>query len=256
MQLRVPQSKDELRTLTEAFNALSASLAKQEAYRQHMVADIAHDLRTPLAVLQGEIEGMQDDLIDVDDAALARLHHEVQLLTRLVNNLRTLATAEGATLILEKQPVTLAVFLKQVTASFGLQAADMNMQLILAPVSPSLTVLVDPVQLNRVMTNLLDNALRYAARDDRQGRVDVHVSQQDQTLCIHISDNGPGIKPEELEQVFERFYRGAQGAVSRKEGTGLGLTIARAIAEAHGGTLTARNKPQGGAEFLLCLPQE
>ena len=254
LQLRVPRSRDELRTLTEAFNTLVTGIEKQEAWRRNLVADIAHDLRTPLSILRSEVEGMQDGVITLDDAALGRLHAEVLTLSALVSGLRELSLAEGGGLPLKRQTILLAPFLEDFSESFQTRAAEVGVTLTLERISPKLTATFDPDQLERVLSNLLGNALRYAS----PGAVELGAEATLSGVRLSVRDHGPGL-PDDSERLFERFYQGdasrTRGAAGEK-GSGLGLSIARAIVQAHGGTLTAANHPAGGAVFSLVLPDK
>ena len=254
LQLRVPRSKDELRTLTEAFNSLVTGLEQQERWRRNFVADIAHDLRTPLSVLRSELEAMQDGVVTLDEAGLSRLHAEVLTLSKLVTSLRELSLAEGGALPLKLTTLPLAPFLERLCESFQSRAADAEVTLTLCKVSPTLTTTADPDQLARVLSNLIDNALRYAA----PGAAELGAERVSSGVRIWIRDHGPGV-PNDAERLFERFYQGdssrTRGAAGEK-GSGLGLSIARAILEAHGGTLTATTHPEGGAVFSLMLPAD
>lgn len=277
LRLRVPGARDELRELTEAFNNLVAGLERQEAWRRGMVADIAHDLRTPLAVLRSEIEAMQDGLATLDGAALTRLHGEVMMLSRLVNDLRTLSLAESGGLSLQPQPTEIAPLLQRVLESFTSRAAQAGVTLHLEPVPAGLSAELDPDRISQLLGNLLDNALRYAA----PGEVELGAAEEEEGVRVWLRDHGPGLPPETTEHVFERFYRGDSartrqppGADARADeggGSGLGLAIAQAIAVAHGGRLEAANcdrrrpkeAPVGkapgddqGALFTLHLPAD
>lgn len=255
LRLRVPGTRDELRELTEAFNGLVAGLERQEAWRRGMVADIAHDLRTPLAVLRSEIEAMQDGLAALDEAALARLHGEVMMLSRLVNDLRTLSLAESGGLSLQLQPTEIAPLLQHVLESFSSRAAQAGVTLRLEPVPAGLSAELDADRVTQLLGNLLDNALRYAA----PGPVELGAAAEEEGVRVWLRDHGPGLPPETTERVFERFYRGdpARTRSQTEEeggGSGLGLAIAQAIAVAHGGRLEAANC-ESGALFTLHLPQ-
>jgi two-component system, OmpR family, sensor histidine kinase BaeS len=249
LQLELPRSRDELRTLTEAFNGLVSGLERQETWRRNMVADIAHDLRTPLSVMRSELEGMQDGVVKVDPAGLERLHGEVMLLSRLVDDLRTLSIAESGGLPLKKQTVDVKSFMQRVYDSFHTKAADTGVELRLE--TKTFSAIFDPESMTRVLSNLLQNALRYAS----PGVVTLSATLENSNLEFSVRDTGPGLPKEALNQVFERFYRADSSRTNRREGSGLGLAIAKAIVEAHGGTIKAANSPEGGAIFNTSLPQ-
>ncbi len=247
VRVPVPEQKDELQTVSLAFNQLSENLERQEAWRQQVVSDIAHDLRNPLGVMQAELEAMQDGIRPRDDASLERLLNEVSLISRMVGDLRTLSTAETGTLRLEKQTIQVQVWLEQILGSLETQAIEAGITLILAP-SPDITALFDPLQLERVIRNLLENTLEHSGAN----RVVVSSKLEENSLVISVADNGRGLL--HPDRVFERFYR--DDVARERTGIphhGLGLAIAKAIAEAHGGTLTAVNA--AGAVFVLKIPR-
>lgn len=256
IRLKLPSRTDELAGLTEAFNRLVAGLERQEAWRRNLTADIAHDLRTPLAVLRSEIEGMQDGVVATDEASLTRLHAEVMMLSRLVDDLRTLSLAEAGELSLHLTHTAIEPLLQRVVAAFARRAAQADVVLELSPIADNLSATLDEDRLTQVLGNLLDNALRYAA----PGRVELGAETVRRGIKIWVRDHGPGLSPETLARVFERFYRG-DAARTRKHpgdngdtgGSGLGLAIAKATIEALGGKLEATNHSAGGAVFTLYL---
>ncbi|WP_051304127.1 sensor histidine kinase [Calidithermus chliarophilus] len=250
LRLRVPRANDELQALTVAFNNLATGLERQEAWRRNLVADIAHDLRTPLAVLRSEIEAMQDGVVPLGGEGLGRLHAQVMLLSKLVDDLRTLSLAESGGLGLRLETLELEPFLRGVAEAFAPRAAQAGMEVRLQLLPSRLSARFDPAQITRVLGNLLENAMRYAA-----GPIELSAIPHEGGVKVQVRDHGPGLSPEALERVFERFYR-ADPSRTRAEGSGgsgLGLTIARAIVEAHGGRLEASNHPEGGAVFTLTL---
>ncbi|WP_161881158.1 sensor histidine kinase [Deinococcus alpinitundrae] len=252
VQLPVPRRLDEVRDLTLTFNTLTVGLARQEAWRRSLMADIAHDLRTPLAVLRSEIEAMQDGVNRADDAGLARLHGEVLLLARLVTDLRTLSLAESGAMDFHLVTLDAAELLRSVIVSFARQAGEVGVRLALDAPQP-VPVHADPDRLTQVLHNLIGNALRYAA----PGEVMLSSRQEGQWAVLQVRDHGPGFRPDDLSRAFERFFR-ADASRSRdpagQRSSGLGLAIARALTEAQGGQIEARNHPQGGAEFTVRLP--
>ena len=254
VRLPLPHSNDELRTVTAAFNTLAQGLERQEAWRRSLMADVAHDLRTPLAVLRAEIEAIQDGLNAPDEHSLARLHAEVLLLARLVDDLRTLSLAEGHALTLHPATLDAGETLRQLSALFSGRAQAAGSSLTLHLPKRQLTLRADPDRLMQILHNLLDNALRYAA----PATIELGAAESgNQATLLWVRDHGPGFSPDALSRAFERFYR-ADASRSRdpqgRAGSGLGLAIARALAEAQGGTLEAANHPEGGAIFTLRLP--
>jgi two-component system, OmpR family, sensor histidine kinase BaeS len=254
IRLKSSGRQDEISEVTDAFNALARNLEQQEAWRRALVADIAHDLRTPLSVMRSEIEAMQDGISQPDAPGLERLHGEVMLLSKLVGDLRTLSLAEGGGLNLKLERVTLEPFLQGLISRFAPRAQEKGVNISLASITTGLTAQLDETQFTRVINNLLENALRYAG----PGNVEISVMLEVSTISITVRDHGPGLKPEDLERIFERFYQ-ADASRTRDQagskGSGLGLAIARAIIEGHGGTIQASNHRQGGAVFTVTLPR-
>ena len=254
VRLLVPPRDDELRDLTLTFNSFVESLERQEAWRRALVADVAHDLRTPLAVMRAEIEAMQDGLSVPDEGSLSRLHGEVLLLARMVDDLRTLSLAEGGALSLHLAEVDLNDLLRGVAENYRTRAggagACLHLQLPAAP----LLIVADPDRLTQVLHNLLDNALAYAGGD-----IELGAARERREVALWVRDHGPGLSEEALSKAFERFYR-ADTARGRdpegRGGSGLGLSIARALVQAQGGQIEAGNHLGGGAAFTLRFPAE
>ena len=251
VRVKPPNSNDELRTVSEAFNGLIASLERQESWRRNMVADIAHDLRTPLAVMRSELEAMQDGIRTPDEAGLERLHSEVLLLSRLVDDLRTLTLAESGGMKLELRETALQPFLGAVLESFGPRASSAGIKLNLEVIPADLNARVDETQITRVLNNLLENALKHSGTN----QIALSANLESGFVAIRVRDYGKGLSNENLERAFERFYRGDASRTRGVDGSsGLGLAIARAIVEAHHGKLEAGNHPDGGAVFTILLP--
>ena len=246
------QGKDELATLGKTFNQMAASLEQAEKSRQTMTADIAHELRTPLAVQRANLEALQDGLYPLTMENLVPIMEQNQMLTRLVEELRTLAQTDYDTLALEKHPHNLAKLLEQIKENFKLQAARKNIKLTFSPPSSCPPVEVDARRMNQVINNLVQNAILHTPEG---GEIIISLDCLEKSLQISVRDTGPGISPEDLPHIFERFYRTDHSRAKDKGGSGLGLTIAKRLVEAHGGTLTAQNHPAGGAVFKLNLPR-
>jgi signal transduction histidine kinase len=258
--------KDELAVLARTFNRMADSLQQAEESRRALTADIAHELRTPLAVQRANLEAMQDGVFPLTSDNLAPVLEQNLLLTRLVNDLRTLALADAGQLTLERTSTDLSDLLKRVVERFQSQAVNRNVSLQLEPIieSHSLTLLVDPQRIEQILANLLSNALRHTPEG---GRIIVTIVPITGTFVetadlgynevqISVHDSGPGISAEAIPHVFERFYRADRSRSRSEGGSGLGLAIARQLAEAHGGGLTVANHPQGGAVFTLTLPNK
>jgi signal transduction histidine kinase len=238
----------EVRSLVRAFNDMGSRLYQLDEQRRNLMADVTHELRTPLTVVQGNLEGMLDGVYPADEATLRLLIDETKVISRLVEDLRTLALAESGALQLKKEPTDLAMLIRDVLTSLQTQveAANIVMTTDIAPDLPWLEI--DPERIHQVLTNLLVNALRYTRVG---GTVSVHYHQADAHALIVVQDSGAGIPAEELPYVFERFYKSSDSG-----GMGLGLAIAKHLVEAHGGTIIAESSPGKGTLMRVTLPME
>lgn len=242
---------DEVAELGRAFNQMAESLQRAQESRRAMTADIAHELRTPLAVQRANLEALQDGVYELTPANLEPILEQNRLLTRLVEDLRLLALADAGQLKMELTPTDLTSLLGQMVERFRAQVEAQQVSIQLQSPSKRPILMLDPMRFEQVLGNLLSNALRYTPPG---GEIQIQLTTSPSQVTVAIRDTGPGIPEEALPFIFERFYR-ADRARSRQEGgSGLGLAIARQIVEAHGGQLTAANHPEGGAVFTICLP--
>jgi signal transduction histidine kinase len=232
-----------------AFNAMAGQLEAQDEARRHLMADIAHELRTPLAVLQGKLEGLVDGVYPRDTGQLQGLLEDTRVLARLVEDLRTLSTSESGALALSKEPTDFVALANDVASSLKARAEESGVTLAVGadPTDATRPIDVDPVRMREVLMNLVANALRYTPRG---GRVTITVTDREKDVEITIADNGAGIAEADLPHIFDRFYKGAGSS-----GSGLGLTIARNLIEAHGGTIRARSERGAGTTMAVSLPR-
>ena len=242
---------DEISELGVAFNAMASNLQQSEQARRDMTADIAHELRTPLAVMRGNLEAMLDGVYPFDAEHLTPVLNQVNLLTRLVEDLRTLALAEAGQLPLAKRLVDLTALLQSVLTSFEAQAAaqQVTLRAELAPDLPA--VELDPDRMQQTIGILISNALRYTPP---QGSITVKAKTDRASVTIRIADTGSGITPEDLPHVFDRFYRADKSRARESGGSGLGLAIAKSLVEAHGGSITVQSEANTGSCFSVTLP--
>ncbi|WP_457637673.1 sensor histidine kinase [Oceanithermus sp.] len=240
---------DELAELARTFNEMAETLQEQEEQDRRRVADIAHELRTPLAILKGELEALADGMLEATPEQLERLVEEVDHLAMLVEDLRLLSLAESGGLKLQKEPTDLSELVRRTAETFAAAAAARGIELKL-DMEP-IILEVDPGRMRQVVVNLLDNAIRHAS-----SLVEVGCQRLGDRACITVRDDGPGIAAEDLPHVFDRFYRADPARNRGSGGSGLGLAIVQAIVQAHGGQVTAANHPGGGAVFTTCLPVE
>ncbi len=243
---------DELATLGHTFNQMADSLQQAEESRRAMTADIAHELRTPLAVQRANLEALQDGVYPLTTENLAPVIEQNHLLTHLVEDLRTLAMADAGQIELERVPTDFPALVDRVVERFQPQAAGGQVRLTtLPPTFAYKQIMADPVRLEQILTNLLSNALRYTPPG---GQVELSFDSTSTTMQLRVHDSGPGIPEESLPYIFGRFYRVDKSRSRAEGGSGLGLAIARQLARAHGGDLTVANHPAGGAVFTLILP--
>jgi len=246
------QGSDELATLGHTFNQMADSLQQAEEARRAMTADIAHELRTPLAVQRANLEALQDGVYPLTVENLVPVIDQNHLLTHLVEDLRTLAMADAGQIELERTPTDLIALLGRLVERFQPQAVTQKVDIVLIPPTTLLPeVLLDPIRIEQILTNLFSNALRYTPAG---GQVELTIDKTPTTVLVHMHDSGPGIPPEALPYIFGRFFRVDKSRTRLEGGSGLGLAIARQLARAHGGDLTVANHPPGGAVFTLMLP--
>lgn len=232
------RSRDELGEVGHTFNLMAENLANAEMQRQHLVADIAHELRTPLAAIQGTLEGMQDGILPLDEEQVAALHTETILLNRLVGDLRLLSLAEAGQLKLEQQAVSPAEWVQGVAERMKSQASLKRIH-IETDIQPDLPdVWIDSDRITQVLNNLIGNALRYTPEN---GTIRVALTGSPQFIQIAVSDTGPGIESDALSFIFDRFYRADKSRTRSSGGSGLGLAIVKQLVEAHGGKVSAES---------------
>jgi two-component system, OmpR family, sensor histidine kinase BaeS len=236
----------EIRGMAQAFNIMTARLEVNEEQRKHLLSDIAHELRTPLAVVQGTIEGMIDDVYPKDTAHLAPLLDQTQMIARLLNDLQTVATAEAGVLGLHRTPTSLGDLVNDTATSFA-PAASRKEVTLTTDVIDRVELEIDPVRIRQVLDNLLTNALRYT---DAGGSIVIGFRKAGSEAEITVRDSGRGMPPEEAARMFERFVKSADSG-----GSGLGLAIAKSLVEAHGGTISAQSAPGEGTTVTIRLPQ-
>jgi signal transduction histidine kinase len=252
---RVPKrSSDELGELSLSFNQMAGSLERAEHLRREMTSDVAHELRTPLAVMRARLEGILDGIYPGSQDSLQSVLDQTLVLNRLVDDLGTLAMTDARQLRLDKTPTALRALVARVIEGHAAQAASHSVSMRLESPAEDLIVEADPIRLEQLLGNLLANAVRHARRP--AGEVVVSLRALDaQRVEIRVMDNGEGIPEEALPFIFERFYRADRSRARSEGGTGLGLAIARNLVELHGGEIEAANRPEGGAELVVRLPR-
>jgi signal transduction histidine kinase len=243
------RTHDEIGRLGESFNQMLESLKRSETVRQTMTADIAHEIRTPVTIIQGTLEAILDGIYEASEESIAPIYEETLHLGRLIDDLRDLALAEAGELRLEKEPVDLVDLVQQV-AEMAFLPREEAPKLHFNASEGLPKVLLDRKRFRQVIANLLSNALRHTPKN---GDVSIRIHQVGDQIEMIVADSGSGIRPIDLPHLFERFYR-ADPARGRSGGSGLGLAIVKQWVEAHGGSIRAENRSGGGAQFTVRLP--
>jgi len=243
-------STREIITLTGAINALAESLDKQERLRKRLTADVAHELRTPLANLQGQLEAMIDGIWQPDAKRLQSCHEETLRLARITGDLETLSRYESDGIALHRERFDVSELIAQVLDSF--ESTFIKKHITLAADNRPVILEADGDKLGQVLINLLSNALKFTPDG---GEVAVTAEESDDRVKIIVKDTGIGIAAEDQPLIFERFYRADKSRSRSTGGSGIGLAIVRSIVEAHGGTVGVRSRPGRGSEFIVLLPK-
>lgn len=242
-------SRDEVGDLARAFTTMAAQLAEVDRSRRELLANVSHELRTPISALQAVLENLIDGVAPPDQQVLESMLQQVERLGRLVAQLLDLSRLESGVVPLERQRVALRPLLARVVEEARLQAQPKAFDVAVVA-DDDLEAHADPERVHQVVRNLLDNAIRHSPAG---GKIMLAATRRSDGVTIEVSDEGPGIPPEDVERVFDRFYRSSQPLDDG--GTGLGLSIARWIVELHGGDIRAERSAPTGCRMVVTLPQ-
>lgn len=250
----------EVYSLMQGFNSMAERLQVNDQQRRAMLADVSHELRTPITIIQGNVEGILDGMYSADEARLKSILEETQILSRLVDDLRTMALAESGSLQLRREPTALASLIQEVITGFESQVKEKEIRVELL-LEEADDISIDPLRMREVLSNILSNALRYTPRG---GEIAVGLTESGVGLAsdalsveavskrgvtVFVHDSGPGIESADLPHIFERFYKSSDSG-----GMGLGLSIARYIVEAHGGKIWAESEAGKGMKISFAIP--
>ena len=242
--------RGEFGRLGQAFNQMVAELERSDQQRRNLTADVAHELRTPLHIIQGNLEGLLDGVYEPTSEHIEATLEETRLLARLVGDLQTLSLAEAGQLPLQKEAVDVGELLADVATSFSGPAESNGVALQVAAEN-GLVVWGDSGRLDQVLSNLVVNSLRYTPAG---GKISLWATAAGEQIQIIVSDSGLGIPAGDLPYIFDRFWRGDRARTHHGSGAGLGLAIVRQLVQAHAGTITVRSEVGQGTTFIINLP--
>ncbi len=246
------ETRDEFHQLATAFNEMSSKIEENEQVRKNLMADVAHELRTPISIIGGELESIQEGVIEPNQEILVKLSDEVYRLSRLVNDLQQLSLAEAGRLSLNKMKTNIYDLTQRVISNFEWVKEDKNINFSVIG-NKDIIANIDSDRITQVIINLVGNALRHVPEN---GRINIKINEDkiNENIYIIVEDNGPGIPEEHLKHIFDRFYRTDTSRSRDQGGTGLGLSIAKGYVEAHGGTLEVESDLGEGSTFTVVIP--
>lgn len=251
LNTRIPmRGPQDLQSLSESFNEMATSLERSDRERRDMLADIAHELRTPLSVIRGRLEGIVDGIYSENGPQVSMALEQTYVLQRLVDDLRLLTLVETRQLQFDKRDVNVGNVIGSVIEMFSAEAQEKDISLSFSEKNGNLSAFVDPQRFEQVVSNLVGNAIRYVPEG---GKVWITADEIADGLRITVNDNGEGIPAEDLPYIFDRFWRKEKSRTRLSGGTGLGLAITKQLVEAQGGTIEARNLSESGLKVVVEL---
>ena len=250
---KVPvETNDEVGRLAAAFNQMSDELERSRELRRQMTADIAHELRTPLSIILGRAETLAEGMLEPSPQIYRVIYQEARRINRLVEDLRLLSLTDAGELKLERRPASIEILLASCAETFSEPASRKNINININLDQCPSEVILDPDRIKQVLDNLVSNAIRYTPES---GSITLMAAGGERSVEMSVSNTGPGIPPEDLPYVFDRFYRGDKSRQRDEGGSGLGLAIAKSLVKAHGGDIHVSSQPGEGAVFSFWLPR-
>lgn len=244
-------TNDEIGEVGKAFNQMAESLESNEVLRKNLIADVAHELRTPLSILRGNLELLEDAVIQPSPEVFASLHEESIRISRLVEDLQSLSHADAGEMKFDFSMEDLSQVVQNAATELAREAAKKDIE-IDVQATESIPILMDRYRIGQVLYNLISNAIRYT----EQGQVQVTVTNMPHCAKVEVCDHGPGIEKEHLPFLFDRFYRAEKSRNRMRGGSGLGLAIAKSFVEAHGGEILVESELDQGSKFIFTLPKK
>lgn len=245
-------ARDELGSLAKAFNSMADAIEKNEQIRNHLVADVAHELRTPVTIIRGNLESLQAGVMEPTEEVIISLHDEILRLSRLITDLQDLSLAESGNLLLKLQDIAPIEILDKIVNNFRGPALSSNIEIKANVSEITGRISVDCDRIIQALSNIMTNAIRHTPPG---GEIELSLTENETAVLFSVADNGPGIKPEDLPHIFDRFFRGSQSRNRADGGSGLGLAIVRSLLVIHEGNITAECPPSGGTIFTISLPK-
>jgi len=253
------RSEDEIGQLAKSFNSMAKNIERSNQLRRRLLADIVHEIKTPLTVLRGNLEAMLDGVVEPNPKKIAAIHTETLLLSRLLDDLRDLSLAEEKQLKLETQKANAGYIIRQVVEMFRPRAGEESKHLDIELAEELPLVLVDSDRISQVLYNLIANAFQYTAEGDSikvSARIDRSIAggADNPVVLVSVEDTGEGISGDDLPYVFDHLYRVDKSRARSSGGSGIGLAIVKHLIEAHGGRVWAKSEPGVGSTFFFTLP--
>lgn len=245
-------TNDEIGEVSSTFNIMTEQLEKKEISRKQLLANIAHELRNPLSIVQGNLEAWRDNVISPTPEQISSVYDETVLLGRLITDLKELSLAEAGQITLDKEPINIGEMVSESISNLMISSGEKNIDIVKDIPTNLPLAFIDEGRIRQVMRNLLDNALRYTPDN---GNIMIRAIIRQDWIEISVSDSGSGIAPEDIPYIFDHFYKADRSRSRKYSGSGIGLALVKQIIELHGGRVWAESKPGVGSTFHFTIPR-